>query len=488
MRTRIELSTYGAFARPFGALPPFDPVPNMPDSPSRFLGGLLTIAMAAGCCFTALPTCAKEVSRERLTPLVQAVRKASPSVVNIQGQKTVSDTTPGISRDATRQVNGMGTGVVVDPRGYILTNHHVVDGVRQINVTFADRRKYVAKVVAFDPRTDLALIRVRTSHLLPTITVGTSSDLMPAESVVAVGNAFGYEHTATVGIISALHRDVQVSETQAYDDLIQTDASINPGNSGGPLLNVDGEMIGVNVAVRAGAQGIGFAIPVDSAMEIAARLMSIEENENRWHGLTLRTEVENSCVVVEHVADGSPADDYGFRSGDVITQMGDITTERRLDIERALLGTNNRELPVTVNRSGAEVLLQLAAEPLPSQHHGVTRSVAKNDSDAWNTLGVELQQEPKSSFAHQNTQYKGGLRIVDVRPNSPADREGLAPGDILVGMHRWQTASMKDIDYILTKSNLPKMGEVRFYIVRNNETLFTDINVASATTRTTVRR
>ena len=382
----------------------------------------------------------------------------------------------------------MGTGVVIDPRGYILTNHHVVDGVRQINVTFADRRKYVAKLLAFDPRTDLAIIRVRTSHLLPIINVGTSSDLMPAESVVAVGNAFGYEHTVTVGIISALHRDVQVSDTQAYDDLIQTDASINPGNSGGPLLNVDGQMIGVNVAVRAGAQGIGFAIPVDAAMEVAARLMSVEENENRWHGLTLHTDAAENEVVVEHVAKGSPADELGFKVGDVIERIGDISTHRRLDIERALVGTSSRKLPVVVSRHGSSVALKLAAEPIVSRRRSAPTTVANKRSEAWDTLGVDLEPEPKSTFTGGKSMYRGGLRIVDVRPHSPAEREGLVPGDILVGMHKWQTASLDDVEYILTRSNLPQLGEVRFYIVRNDETLYTDINVASATSRSPVRR
>ncbi|QDU55150.1 trypsin-like peptidase domain-containing protein [Aeoliella mucimassa] len=452
---------------------------------ARLVGGLLNIFLVSAC-FVAGTCHGREVTPERLTPLVRAVQKASPAVVNIQGQKTVTDQSPG-THDATRQVNGMGTGVVIDPRGYILTNNHVVDGVRQINVTFADRRKYVAKVVAFDPRTDLAVIRVRTSQLLPTINVGTSSDLMPAETVVAVGNAFGYEHTVTVGIVSALHRDVQVSDTQSYDDLIQTDASINPGNSGGPLLNIDGEMIGVNVAVRAGAQGIGFAIPVDSAMEVAARLISVEETENMWHGLTLRTDAAEGQVVVEHVAEGSPADKYGFTRGDVIERIGEIEAHRRLDIERALIGTNSRAVDVAVARSGESVGLKLAAEPLRS--NGSTPIVAAKSyhSDAWETLGVELEPAPKNLFS-KDSQYRGGLKIVDVRPNSPAEREGLESGDILVGMHRWQTASMNDIDYILKKSNIDQLREVRFYIVRNNETLYTDINVASATSRSTIRR
>ena len=179
----------------------------------------------------------------------------------------------------------MGTGVVIDERGYILTNYHVVADVRHIEVTLDDHRQFTAELVARDAAADLAVIKIPTTEPLPVITIGTSADLMEGEPVIAIGNAFGYEHTVTRGIISALGRDVQVSDTQTYDNLIQTDASINPGNSGGPLLNIDGQMIGLNVAVRAGAQGIGFAIPVDHAMEVAARMMSVEQLQNKWHGL-----------------------------------------------------------------------------------------------------------------------------------------------------------------------------------------------------------
>ena len=148
----------------------------------------------------------------------------------------------------------MGTGVVIDPRGYIITNYHVVNGVRDIQVTLADGERYIAKLVARDPETDLAIIKIDAKQEIPVISIGTSSDLMTGETVIAMGNAYGYEHTVTRGIVSALRRSVQVNEAQNYDDLIQTDASINPGNSGGPLLNIDGEMIGINVAVRAGAR------------------------------------------------------------------------------------------------------------------------------------------------------------------------------------------------------------------------------------------
>ncbi|MBN2291809.1 MAG: trypsin-like peptidase domain-containing protein, partial [Pirellulales bacterium] len=166
----------------------------------------------------------------RQTAVVKAIRQAAPSVVNIRGEKRVTGP-DGVDDDSGRRVNGMGTGVVLDPRGYIITNHHVVDGVREIQVTLDAGERYVARLIARDPETDLAIIKIDCPRKLKVINLGSSNDLMTGEPVIAVGNAFGYEHTATRGIISSLHRAVQVSDAQYYSDLIQTDASINPGNS-----------------------------------------------------------------------------------------------------------------------------------------------------------------------------------------------------------------------------------------------------------------
>lgn len=421
-----------------------------------------------------------EVSSLRMTPIVRAVQGARPSVVNIQGQKTVPDEKG--PAGATRQVNGMGTGVVIDPRGYVLTNHHVVDGVRQIRVTLDDGTVDIARVVAHDKRTDLAVIKINVGRPLPTLEVGSSADLMPGEPVIAVGNAYGYEHTVTRGIVSALGRDVQVSDTQAYDDLIQTDASINPGNSGGPLLSIEGKMIGVNVAVRAGAQGIGFAIPVDQALDVAARLMSVERLENKWHGIELARS-QGRGALVRRVKPGSPAAQSGIRTGDVITQLGDVDVQRGLDVERALLGRNVGErVAMKVYRSGQEVDMRLAVARRGS---GPVRQVAKRlepsetkvvqaaaTSDAWSVLGMQLEVEPADTFRTRQSRYRGGMRVVDVRSGGPAASKGIREGDILVGMHRWETASEEDIRYIVSSETLASMDEVKFYILRGDETLY----------------
>ncbi|MEM6330370.1 MAG: trypsin-like peptidase domain-containing protein [Planctomycetota bacterium] len=437
------------------------------------------------------------MSQARLTPIVRAVQNVSASVVNIQGQKTIKDAAKGV--EAPRQVNGMGTGVVIDPRGYILTNHHVVDGVRQINVTLDDRRTHTARLVAHDKRTDLAVIKIRAGRELPTIDVGASNDLMPGETVVAVGNAFGYDHTVTRGIISALHRDVQVSETQSYDDLIQTDASINPGNSGGPLLSIEGRMIGVNVAVRAGAQGIGFAIPVDKAMDIAASLMSVERLEQKWHGLeTVASNTNDDRLIVSRVATGSPAARSGLRPGDVITRIGDRTLSRPLDIELALLGRpTGRPIGVEVVRNDRPLDLSLA---LAARGRSVTASRTAQRSRpsspaarpaeprAWDVLGLSLKAEPRSTFKRTQSPYKGGMRVVGVREGSPAAAQGIKSGDILVGMHKWETASTQDIRYIVSLPQLDRLGALKFYILRGDETLYGHMNVAARATRSTMRR
>ena len=435
--------------------------------------------------FAATPVTSRgEVSTVRLTPIVRAVRDASPAVVNIRGQKTVTDPADAVThRDTSREVNGMGTGIVIDQRGYILTNFHVVDGVRNIQITLDDRQQHTAFLVAHDRETDLAVIKIRAGRQLPVIRVGTSSDLLTGETVVAVGNAYGYEHTVTQGIISALHRDVQVSDTQAYDDLIQTDASINPGNSGGPLLNLDGDMIGVNVAVRAGAQGIGFAIPVDKAMEVAASLLNVERLESKWHGMVTKTSRSENCVIVREVAQGSPAEQCGLRAGDTIARVGPLAAQRPLDVERALLGQPNGEaVPIEIRRGEDFLTLDLRLASRPVQQLSARTVPPKADAATWALLGMALEEEPATTFKGKS-RYHGGMRVIDIKADSAAANQGIQAGDILVAIHGWETASEQDIRYIVSRGNLEELGPVKFWVIRGNETFFGTLNVAGGSSR-----
>ncbi|MFM8735306.1 MAG: S1C family serine protease [Pirellulales bacterium] len=401
-------------------------------------------------------------AESRRTAIVRAIESQRDSVVNIHGQKVVG----GEDGDdgEVRRVNGMGTGVVVDPRGYAVTNYHVVEGVHRIEVTLASGKTTSARLVSHDPRTDLAVIRIETDECLPVATIGTSSDLLIGETVLALGNAYGYEHTVTRGIISALHRDVEVSRTQRYDDLIQTDASINPGNSGGPLLNINGEVIGINVAVRAGAQGIGFAIPIDRVLDVVSRLLSVERIDHTWHGLVVRG--ADRGAVVEAVHRQSPAETVGVRAGDLITQIGDVEVSHQLDVERALIGHKAGDtVPVTVVRAGDSERIDL---PLAE----VRRDAESLDDRCWAEIGVRLQPHAAAKVQKLQARYRGGMIVTAVRDGGPASEQGIQEGDILVGLHVWETIAPENVAYILDKVVEEHLNPLKFYVLRGRETLF----------------
>lgn len=415
-------------------------------------------------CLTVAPPHAKG-QESRRSALVVAVEHARSSIVNIHGEKTVpaddADKTDGKSE--AKRVNGMGTGVIVDERGYILTNFHVVDGVKKISVTTADRENFLAQLVSRDAKTDLAVIKIESAVKLPVIDIGTSSDLMPGETVIAVGNAYGYEHTVTRGIISALHRTVQVSDAQSYEDLIQTDASINPGNSGGPLLNIEGKMIGLNVAVRAGAQGIGFAIPANRVLGTAAELLSTRRVEHTWHGLIAKQLNDENGLVLEAVDAQSPAAESGLQSGDIIRAVDRQHITRALDLERALLGHHPGEkIAVEAERDGQRIKVSL-----------VLASAPKEEAPAdpiWDVFGLAARPIPARQFYHHHrTRYRGGLLVEDVRSDGPAAKQGIRQGDILVGMHIWETVSLDNLSYILNRPDLASIGPLKFYVLRENE-------------------
>ncbi len=420
-------------------------------------------------------------SESRQSAVVRAVQSVRASVVNIRGEKTLSSPGTAVGQiDATRRVNGMGTGVVIDPRGYIVTNHHVVDGVQEVQVTLADGSRHTGKRIKRHAETDLAIIKIEAAESLPVIKVGTSSDLMPGESVIAVGNAFGYEHTVTQGIVSALHRSVQVSDAQHYDDLIQTDASINPGNSGGPLLNIDGEMIGINVAVRAGAQGIGFAIPVDKVIAVATELMAMQAGEKNWAGLRLKqgTPIAAQGAVVTDVDEKSPAETAGLKPGDVVTQVGASKAERPLDFHRALLDLSagdNVEVAVRRGDESLKLTLTLANPPTVARRAG---------SPVWEALGLDLRPIPSQEFQQQyRTQYRGGLTITAVRPQSAAAEQGLRRGDVLVGLHLWETVAPEHVTYVLSRPDFSTFNPLRFIIIRGKDSFYGYLPISMVPTK-----
>src|SRR4051794_13733580 len=297
------------------------------DRGRRWTVGLLGLVVACGT--GTAPRSAQASSSTRRTPVVEAVHKAQPSVVSITSEKKAASTSrwPFSSEENQRpRVSGMGTGVIVDGRGFILTNHHVVDKVQGIEVHLFDGTNLPARVIQSDREMDLAVLKVDAGRTLRAVAIGTSADLMEGEKVITIGNAFGYENTVSEGIVSALNRNVTLSDDQVYRNLIQTDACINPGNSGGPLINIDGELIGLNVAVRAGAQGIGFALPIDDVKRVAGEMISTRRLAATWHGLVAGESRRDGTrsVVVADVQAGSPAEQAGVKPGDLVVRVGDL--------------------------------------------------------------------------------------------------------------------------------------------------------------------
>jgi serine protease Do len=427
----------------------------------------------------------------RRSPVVEVVEKVRPAVVNIHSERPLKSPaapdvyTPSPSR---HHVAGMGTGIVIDPRGYIVTNHHVVEDVSAIRIRLSDGSTHNALVVARDHDVDLALLKIDAGRPLPTVPLGTARDLMVGETVIAIGNAYGYEHTVTVGVVSAVNRDVTLNKETAYKALIQTDASINPGNSGGPLLNVNGEMVGVNVAIRAGAQGISFAIPVDTMIRAAADMLSVQKRSGLWHGLVCRdrllwgdsdlqlqsakgelasdheTKADPPAwkreLVVERVDTGSPSARAGLQAGDVVVRLADQAVASSLDLERALIDhAAGERLPVVVRRTGDTRKLELALQPVETAATGPAELV-------WRKLGLRLQAVNAELVSRVSPQLHGGLVVVDLSPNGVAERSGIQRGDVLVGLHQWETLSVDNVGFVLTHPELASFSPLSFYIVR----------------------
>ncbi|OYP34534.1 trypsin-like peptidase domain-containing protein [Rhodopirellula sp. MGV] len=412
---------------------------------------------------------------KRENPIVLAIRRASPSVVNLHGQKTVRSTAAGMA-GATgdggfKHVNGMGTGVIIDPAGYVITNYHVVEDVDNIRVTLQDGSVTSAQLIAARPRNDLALVKIDSDYQLPTVPRGTSSDLMVGETVIAIGNAYGYVHTCTAGIISALHRDVPVNDTQDYQDLIQISAGINPGNSGGPLLNIDGDIIGVNVAVRVGAQQIAFAIPIDQVVEIVTAMID-EHNANRLDtGLSTQGGPrDGDGVTITHVSASSSAARDGLKPGDRVVRVGARPVDDHLDYSLAMLHARpGQDLSIEVERDGSPLQLALATNSASQSSRGTSDT-------AWSVIGIQAKPISQSAMTRLNarmqTPYRGGLMITAVRNGSEAEEQGIHVGDVLLGIHNWQTASMADLAGILDHPDIKKGPRAKFYIIRREQALY----------------
>jgi serine protease Do len=381
----------------------------------------------------------KTQTYDRETPVVRVYAKTHKAVVSIYGQKTVTRSAwpefdwPGMLGPQVRQqVRVLGSGFVVHEDGYIVTNAHVVADVSQIKVVFNDGREFPAQVVSVDSTKDLAVLSLKDVTGLPFIEIGRSSDLMIGETVVSIGNPLGYSSTVTSGVVSAVGRDLQVSDDVWMRGLIQTDASINPGNSGGPLLNINGELIGVNTAIRADAQGIGFAIPVDTLVENLSQMLVPEKLRRVRLGLTVgrtRTEGSQKGLVVDAVMKGSPAEQKGLAAGDLILQMDDQPVQNPIDFYIRMMH-KDVDAPIRLayvrpsdpKATKRMVELKLVSRPLP-------------DGKALARQMLQIQLEPLTAAIAKRFNFASTypiLIVTEVESGGAAAQAGLHSGDLIL--------------------------------------------------------
>jgi serine protease Do len=344
---------------------------------------------------------------------------------------------------------GAGSGVIISKDGYLLSNNHVVEDAKEVTVTLADKKEYDAEIVGRDPKTDLAVLKIEAEKDLPAAVLGDSENVQVGDWVVAIGNPFGLNHTVTSGIVSAKGRVIGAGP---YDDFIQTDASINPGNSGGPLFNMNGEVIGINTAIIPQGQGIGFAIPVDTAKPLIPQLVSHGEITRGYLGVNIQTitpdlakaldikEVEGA-LVADVVAE-SPADKSGIERGDIIVNFNGKNIKDSQDLPAKVAATPvGEEAKVTVLRDGKEKQLVVTVGKLSSDNEHFASS-SDSSKGKWGMQLHELSPQIEEQFHLKADQ---GVAVVGVEPGSAAAEAGIRQGDVIVEVNRKVVASVGDV-------------------------------------------
>ena len=349
--------------------------------------------------------------------------------------------------------NGAGTGFIFDKDGHIVTNHHVVKDADKITVVLKDKREFEAEIIGRDPHTDLALIKIDAGKDLPTARLGSSDKLQVGEWVAAIGSPFGLEQTVTAGIVSAKGR---VIGSGPYDDFIQTDASINPGNSGGPLIDMTGEVVGINTAIIAGGQGIGFAIPIDMATGVIEQLKASGEVTRGWLGITIQDLKKDLAeyygvqsdkgVLVASVIPGDPADQAGMKPHDIIISVNGekVKTSRDLTARSAKLPVGEKAT-VTVLRDGKENRLTVKVGKRPLTLAAAGASQQEKEAE----YGFQVADLTPEMARRLNLDEDQGVVVVGVNTNSKADKAGMQRGDLIMEVNRQDVESVSDFKKLI---------------------------------------
>jgi serine protease Do len=400
-------------------------------------------------------------AQERRTPVVIAIEKVSPAVVNINTEEVIrqrANPFSGLGDEFFDQFfqdffppqnykrQSLGSGVIINQKGYILTNEHVISRASTIKVTLSDNREFDAHLVGADSRSDLAIIKIDSDKPLPFAQMGASADIMIGESVIAIGNPFGLSHTVTTGIISAVNRSIKGEDGRVYSDFIQIDASINPGNSGGPLLNINGEVIGINTAIYQRAEGIGFAIPIDRAKRIVNDLIKYGEVHEAWIGLfvqELTPQIARSFgysntkgVIISRIFKGGPSERVGLKRGDIILSIGGKPIKTIDDYYDLIYGYgHNDKIDITIFRDGKKIVFNVVAQAMPEELY---------DEIALEWLGISVDEITNKEVKKYKLFTNSGVIITRVEKGSPSGKIGIEEGDVLSQINQTKIENVKD--------------------------------------------
>ncbi len=410
----------------------------------------------------------------RITPVVKAVKKVAPSVVNIQATKVVETEVspfsdffgssglfpffkeffPPLKRKFVER--SIGTGFIVDgKRRLMLTNAHVITGASNIRVKLLDGRKFQAELVGSDPDFDIAVLKIKGKGELPEAKMGTSKDIMIGETVIAIGNPFGFGHTVTTGVVSAINRCIQTKDG-FFTGLIQTDAAINPGNSGGPLLNILGEVIGINTAIYSGAQGIGFAIPIDKAKFVMHEITTHGRVQPVWLGIFAQNVDQNIAnyfnldeikgILITEVIKDSPAYKAGIEPGDLLLSLNNIELRNKTQYVQILRNlTPNGVISLELIHNGLKRHIYIKPTPLDKEE------------------AIKLAYKRWGFLVRKGRDY---LIVSRVLPSSPAERLGLEEGDKIYKIGGIRTKSLEDFFDVFVRYRM--RNSIILLVVRGN--------------------
>ncbi len=371
---------------------------------------------------------------------------------------------------------GLGSGFIFSEDGYIITNNHVVERATDIKVILQNGDSFEADIIGTDPKSDLALLKIEPETRLPAVRFGNSDNLEIGDWVLAIGNPFGLGHTVTSGIISAKGRSLGLG---SYDDFLQTDAAINPGNSGGPLFNFQGEVIGVNSAIIAGGQGIGFAIPINMAKNVVSQLRNSGKVVRGWIGVyvqpvtpeiaeSLSLKDDNGALVAD-ITEGGPADKAGVKRGDIIVEVNGNKIDEMPELPKLVAGyAPGTKTKLKVIRDGKEKVLSVKLGELPENGTQVSGRNLQNDVE--NNIGIIVQEITPEVKNRMGLEYSEGVVITNVSGGSVAAEAGLAPGDIILEINKKQITKLDD--YRKQIDSAKEGQNILFLVKRGSNTIY----------------